>query len=91
MQMWDVDCVVRSNDLLKAMLPLITMEEAERFYVWEGEGQDRVIALEQPIDGVDEVLLREWIRKAWQGLNMREYQCQTSIVVHDGDAEPLRV
>ncbi|WP_422059506.1 hypothetical protein [Sphingopyxis sp.] len=85
MQIRDVDGVAHSNDLLRTMPPLISTDERDRFYVWEGEGRDRMIALEQPTDDVDKALLRVWVRNAWQGLDKGEYRCRTAIVVHDDE------
>ena len=44
-----------------------------------------MIALEQPIDGVNEEILRSWVRDAWHGMEKRRYSCETTLVVHDDD------
>jgi len=77
------------NERLRSMVPLLTMEEYDSFQIWEGEGENRMVAMEQPTDGVEEEELKSWVARAWQGLDLQCYRCRTSIAVHDGDIEVL--
>ena len=90
-QLYEVGGLRACNDLLTSMQPLIELEEYDGFLVWEGEGEDRMVAMQQPIDGVEEELLKQWVADAWQGLDFRNYKCRTSIAVHDGDTEAISV
>lgn len=77
----------RCNDVLASMSPLLTADEVDRFQIWECEGSGRMVAMEQPIDGIDEELLKSWVAHAWLKLDLSGYACCTAIAVHDGEAE----
>ncbi len=79
------------NSMLDAMVPLITEEEAGQFQTWEGEGDGRMLTLEQPTDGIDEQALKSWVANTWLELDLGDYGCRTSVTIHDGDTEVISV
>lgn len=77
------DGAARSNDLLWAMSPLLAEDEEDGFLIWESEGEDRMVALHQPIDGIDEAMLKAWVREAWLGLDTTGFERRVVLAVHD--------